>query len=115
MSLPPTLVAKSTVTAEAGLPDSVTVNVTLLPSAAESSFTDNVAASLALIVPVPVASLMLMPAGKPPAGAVRVTVNVSAPSARMSSVAATVNVFIRLLPVAPAANVTVPVVLVKSA
>jgi len=91
------------------------VNVALLPSFAEESLTDSVAASLALIVPTPVASLMLMPGGKLPDGSEMVTVNVSAPSARASSVAATVNVFVRPAPVAPEANVTVPVVLVKSA
>ena len=109
-----TLVAKSTVTAAPGLPDRVTVNVTLLPSAAEALFTDSVAGSLRLIVPVPVPSLMLMPPGKPPDGADSVTVNVSAPSARASCVVATVNIFVSPLPVAPAANVTLPVVLVKS-
>ena len=108
----PTLVAWLTVTAEPGLPDRVTVNSTLLPSAAEASFTDSVAASLALIVPAPVASLIVTPAGKVPE---MVTVNVSAPSARLSFVVATVNFFDRPgAGGAPAANVTVPVVFVKS-
>ena len=109
------LVAKVIGTAAAGLPDSVTANDMLIPSATDTSSTDNVAASLALIVPVPVPSEMLMPAGKPPAGADSVTVNVSAPSARMSSVAATVNVCIRSLPVAPDEKVRLLLVLVKSA
>ena len=112
MSLSPTLVSWFTVTAEVGLSDRVTVNVTLLPSAAEESFTDSVASSLALIVPVPVASLNVMTPGKVPDEIV--TVNVSAPSARVSWVVATVNVFINPVPVAPAANVTLPVVFVKS-
>jgi len=88
------------------------VNVTLLPSFADALFTDTVAASLALIVPTPVESLMLTPAGKLLAGSVKVTVNVSAPSAKTSSVAATVNVCVRSD--APDANVTVPLALVKS-
>jgi len=54
-----------------------------------------------------------MPPGKPPEGADNVTVNVSAPSAKTSFVAATVNVSVRS--VASAANVTLPVVFVKSA
>ena len=114
MSPVATLVAKFAVTAAPGLPDRVTVNVTLLPSAAEASLTDSVASSLALIVPLPVASLMLTPTGKPAAGAVSVTVNVSAPSARVSSVVDTVTVFDKPAPVAPAANVTLPLLLVKS-
>ena len=114
VSLPPTLVAKSTTTCAPGRPDRVTVNVTLLPSFADALFTDTVAASLALIVPTPVESLMLTPVGKLLDGSVRVTVNVSAPSARASSVAATVNVCIRSEPDAPDANVTVPLALVKS-
>ena len=114
MSPVATLVAKFAVTAAPGLPDRVTVNVTLLPSAAEASLIDNVAGSLRLIVPLPVPSLMLMPPGKPPDGADSLTVNVSAPSARASWVVATVNVFDRPALVAPAANVTLPVVLVKS-
>ena len=114
MSPDATLVAKLTVTAAAGLPDRLTVNDTSLPSSAEASLIDSVAASLALIVPLPVPSLMLIPPGKPAAGAVSVTVNVSAPSARESSAAATVNVFISPVPVAPAANVTLPLLAVKS-
>ena len=106
-----TLVAKFTVTSAPGLPDRVTVNDTLLPSFAEASLTDNVAASLALIVPTPVASLIVMPPGNVPE---IVTVNVSAPSARASCVVATVNVFVNPFPVAPEANVTLPVVFVKS-
>ena len=43
-----------------------------------------------------------------------VTVNVSAPSARASCVVATVNVFISPVLVAPAANVTLPLLAVKS-
>ena len=83
----------------------------LLPSAAEASFTDKVAASLALIVPVPVESLNVMPEGNVPE---IVTVNVSAPSASASWVAATVNVCIRSEPDAPDANDTLPLALVKS-
>ena len=58
--------------------------------------------------------LRLMPPGKPPDGADSVTVNVSFPSARASLTVATVNIFLSPLPVAPAANVTLPVVFVKS-
>ena len=68
VSVAATLVAKSTVTAASGVPERVTVNVTLLPSAAEASFTFSVAASLRLIVPVPVVALVLrlMPPGNRP-------------------------------------------------
>ena len=88
------------------------MNDTSLPSAAEASFTDNVAASLALIVPVPVPSKIVTPAGKVPE---MVTVNVSAPSARLSWVVGTANVFLSPVPVAPAVNVLLIDLLVKSA
>ena len=90
------------------------MNVTLAPSPPVASITDSVAGSLALIVPVPVESLMLILGGKLLDGSEMVTVKVSAPSARASSVVATVNVCVRPPPVASAAKVTVPVVLVKS-
>ena len=90
------------------------MNVTLLPSAADASFTDNVAASLALIVPSPAASLIVTPVGNPLVGSVSLTVNHSLRSVRASSIVATVIVFISPVPVAPAAKVSVPLVLVKS-
>jgi len=101
-------------TSAPGLPDRVTANVKSPPSPPEASVTDSVAGSLALIVPVPVLLLRLIPGGKLLDGSVRVTVNVSGPSARLSSVAATVNVCDRPAPLAPASIVTVPEVLVKS-
>ena len=87
----------------------------VLPSPPEESLTDSVAGSLTLIVPRPVPLLMLMPGGKLLPDSDRVTVNVSGPSARLSLVAATVNVFDRPAPCAPASIVTLPLVLVKSA
>jgi len=57
---------------------------------------------------------MLMPGGKPSAGADRVTVNVSGPSARPSAIAATVKVWDSASPVASASNVRLPLALSKS-
>ena len=106
--------AKSTVTGLPGLPDRVTMKVTLPPSAPEASLTDRLAGSLRLIVPLPVPVPMLMPAGKLLDGSDRVTVNVSSPSASKSSAAATSNVLTSPMPVAAVAKVSVPLVLVKS-
>ena len=78
------------------------------------SVTESDAEPFASIAPSAVPSLMLMFGGKPPDGAVSVTVNVSLPSTSSSSVRATVNVFASPVPVAPAAKVSVPLVLVKS-
>ena len=96
MSPDPILVAHSTVTAAAGLADRVTVNVRSSPSSPEASLTESsawaVGALASAIVPVPVASAIRTPAGRPADGADRVTVNVSSPSTTSSATAATVNV-----------------------
>ena len=90
------------------------MNVRFAPSAALVLVTSSEAEPLAPIVPVPVASLMLIAGGKFPDGSDRVTVKVSSPSTSMSSVKATVNVWVSAGPVDPAAKVKVPLVDVKS-
>ena len=93
------------------------MKVRSLPSSPSASLTDSVASPRPpdpVIVPVPVPSPMLTPGGKPSAGADNVTVNVSSPSARPSSTAATVNVWDSASPVASASKVRLPLVLSKS-
>jgi len=93
------------------------VNVRSPPSTPSASLTDNsveTAGVVSAIVPVPVASLMPTPGGRPPAGADRVTVNVSSPSTRSSATAATANVWDSAAPVAFAAKVRLPLALSKS-
>ena len=90
------------------------MNVRSPPSSPEASLTDNSAKPPPVIVPVPVASPMLMPTGNPSDGADRVTVNVSSPSARLSATVVTVNVWDSASPVAFAAKARLPLALSKS-
>ena len=94
------------------------MNVRSSPSVPEASLTENSAWAVGVlasaIVPVPVASAIRTPAGRPADGADSVTVNVSSPSSRLSVAAATVNVRDSASPVASASNVRLPLVLSKS-
>ena len=90
------------------------MNVRSPPSSPEASLTDSSAKPPPVIVPVPVASLMPTPGGKPPDGADRVTVNVSSPSTSSSATVVTVNVRDSAAPVAFAAKVRLPLALSKS-
>ena len=96
---------------------------TASPSAAPASPTDTdtgtgartvLLALLARIVPRAVASPRLTLGGNPPAGSLRVTVNVSAFSISSSSVVATAKVWRNPAPVASAAKCTDPLDCVKS-
>ena len=92
------------------------MNVRSPPSAAEASLTDRIAEPGLVIVPlaVPPRRLMPTPAGNPPGGCNRLTVNVSGPSISGSRSAATVNVWDSAAPVDSASKVSLPLVLSKS-